>query len=1025
LPVESRTDIEKANREYIRIEIKANLEANHEKTLESIKQDPKLEELQTQLSILEETIANHPIKDLIKYTNKLTGELPEVTGKATSKFAQTGDQMMSERGIENTEEARNTKLDEYRNLKSKELETKHAIQIKKLEVRDKVKEAQDEEILNNLADKEEQHISKILGDEAKKEERIARIKAAEQESAKKLADETYIEDLRRTAIKKAIRDEKRSRGFVAKVRAIFGPIANTDATTRKIYTEWVAKKLTAKEIANQTENSFKDRGFDSMNDIQEIMEYQAGKKTSWIKEFFDDIWTQGKRRGLDTYYREDYFTQVYKESPRVIKEKIAEFLQKEGGLSKDEAQSYVDGDKELPQYVAIRLKMTPSFVKTRVFPDYATAIRYGLTPKFMTIPQHFAYYVEEMEKVIANNEMIEDFIKNHKFLDVKDAPQSWIEVKVPGAAKRQWYASPDLANALNKQFQLDTDLSLLEWVGKASAGVSDAMTTIVLSGGVPYTPINYFAVGQVIKSLTTGVGALAKGDIPVFMAELRVAKAFVRTFSDSQSIKWMEKRASYIEAMGRQGINVEDRIGVYDELYSGLKKTWFSKNTYKNVYNSITTGKDNLLGLMDSKKRIALFGTDNDHKISTFVDMFAESQAFQIASSTFEEAFSRKTFNSFMPQMQIEIFISTYKQAIKSGLGPQEAEVFAGQVVKNEFGLITQLGRSRAVQNAIASIALAPRFRESLVFVYSRVIKGSTTQIKNPAFKNNRAFALGTIISFAMYQLINYLLNDEFTWENEDGRKFSIKIKLPNGDLAYVEFMPSVFATPRIAAQAGIALGTGDISEAGHQLSGFLSMPLTLVGDSITNKDHFGRPIYKEEDSTKLKYAKSVAHIGSGFVHPYGRELYKYFRDKQPLYQAFSIMAEIPLKYSNVGREAQSKFFNAQEVMTEERKKALTKFKPTYEKITEMRLAGDNSQATDAYNALSTKDQELFKSLFKSDKTKASLKQEREIFSTVKRLKELVDKGQPEAAQRLYSDLSDEEKKAFDKVYKKFYPKAK
>lgn len=1016
-----RVELEAANREYIKVEITAALEAAHDKAIETIKADPTLEELRVELAVLEEADRNDLAKGLIKHTNKKTGELPEVTGKSGSMYAQSGDDIVVKYGIENSGDAPK-RIEQIRARQQKIVALRHEIQLQALEVRDKVKAVEDEAVLSRIAEKSDKHISKIMGDEADQAARVKRVLEAEQASSQMLADETQLEDKRKTAIKKAIQEEKRNKGIIGKLKSTFGPIANTDPVTQRIYQEWNAKRLSAKEIANQTEASFVDRGFGGTNDFAEIMEYQAGKKTPWIREFFDAKWTEGKRRGLDTYYRDDYFTQVYKEPVRVIKEKIAEFLRKEAGLSKEDAKAYVEGEKELPEYIAIRLKMTPSFVKTRVFPDYATALRYGLTPKFLTIPEHFAYYVEEMEKVVANNEMIEEFIKEHKFLDHEDAPQSWIEVRVPGAGKRKWYASPDLAKALNKQFQLDADITLLEWAGKITSGVAGLMSDIVLAGGLPYTPVNYFAVGHVIRSLTTGLGALATGDLPLASTELRAARAFVRAFSDTHSIKWMKDRTKYIEMMGRQGINVESRIGAYDELYQGFTATLFDKKNYKDVLKSIMTGTNNALGLLSSKGRKDLFGTDEEHKIAALLEMFTESKGTKLVVEKYNDAMNRKTFKSLIPQMQIEVFKSTYDQAVKSGLSPEEAEAFAGQVVKNEFGTITALGRSKAVQNAINSVIMAPKFRESLINMFAKTIKGSTTQRRNPAYRSNRAFAYGAMISFALYQLINYSLNKEFTWNNENGRKFSIKINLPNGDIAYVEFLPSTFATPRLAVQAGIALATGDIGEAGHQLSGFLSMPLTLTADSLTNKDHFNRPIYKPTDSAFAKFEKASAHIGSGFVHPYSKELYKYFTDKEPLYQALSLLMEIPLKYSNVGKESQSKFFAAQDELSAATAKAQAKFQSTYTKIKDMSLAGDTAQAADAYQALSSSDKDLFNAIKKSEATKARQTSEREMYTMVEKIKKLSDKGDIAGAMRLYELLNDDEKKLYQSVKKKFYP---
>lgn len=866
----------------------------------------------------------------------------------------------------------------------------------------------EEAVLNRVAEKGYKKVAELIDTDVKKKAAIERARLAQEESVKRVAAQQEFFARRETAIKDAARKARKSTGLAKKFRETFFPIRETDEVTQRIYHTWQTKKLAAKEMANQTIEDFKKQGYKVQDDLDIIFDYQAGNPIPWIRNHLDSMWTEATRRGLEVPYKQDYFPQVYRESPRVIREKIAEYIRDNSKMTKEEIEAYLDGDAELPETLAIRLKMRPFFERTRFFPDYKTAMRYGLHPKFDSILEHFAYYREEMERVIANKDMIDDFIKEFKFLDTHDAPDGWEFVKLPGNNRRQWMASPNLATALNKQFALDPDMTLIQYFMKIGARLSNTMTNVSLSGGIPNTPINYFAFGQLYKALTTALGTAAKLDFPASAAELRAARAWIRTFSDARSIKWLDQNKEYIRMMGEEGIRIDNRIGVYDEFYNATHKI-FTKKNIKEIGNSLTTGLKNLLGLMSKEKRKALFGTDEKGAISKLVQDIGDSQAGERLAEGFDYAFGRKTFRSFLPQMQIEIFKSAYDAAVKGGLPKEAAQQFAGNLVKNEFGIILNEGRPMAVQNAIDTMIMAPRFREALLNFMINNAKAFTTQVRNPEFKQNRAFMFGAILTFALYQLINYSLNKEFTLENEEGRKFSIKTKLPNGDIAYIEFLPSVFATPRMVAQAGMAFAEGDLAEGSQKLGGLLSMPAARIIESFTNRDHFNRPIYKSTDSPAVKTVKAIGHVPAGFVHPYFREIGKYMADGQPLYQALSIMAEIPVKYSNTEKELRSKYYEEQEEITAEKKAQLEKLRPTFEKIQAAKLEGNTAEAQKIVDALSEADYARYKQLVTQEKRIETLRRKPFILDLIKKNKALIEAGKPDEAQAKVDALSEED----------------
>lgn len=84
---------------------------------------PDLEQKMLEFEFKKDVVFSNPARQLSKYANKRTGELPEVLGFGKSKFGNQGDQFMSELGFKDSEQAREAyqtykkSLEELKNLK--------------------------------------------------------------------------------------------------------------------------------------------------------------------------------------------------------------------------------------------------------------------------------------------------------------------------------------------------------------------------------------------------------------------------------------------------------------------------------------------------------------------------------------------------------------------------------------------------------------------------------------------------------------------------------------------------------------------------------------------------------------------------------------------------------------------------------------------------------------------------------------------------------------------------------------------
>ena len=637
-------------------------------------------------------------------------------------------------------------------------------------------------------------------------------------------------------------------GIYGKLQQSLSPVKFLDEVSQKIYKDWSRTVEKAKVLGDKELSTFKIPTKDSW---QSILDYQAGKKTAFtgeIKNKFDSLFKEARARGLDIGYNERYLPQVYKESADEIKDKIAQYLLK-NGMSKEEILAYQNG-KKLSGDIARRLKLNPFFSKEKVFPDYKTAMEYGLTPKYKDLNQLVAHYRKEMETTIANRNFIENLINNNKLLLVDDAPSNWKPVELPFSIKG-YYADPRLAKVLNGLFGVEK--GFLDTVFSVGASASRRAQEISLSAGIPYTSVNFFSMGQLIKEMTSG--------------NFKAVVPFVRSNFGAKSLEYFNQNRNYLEMMADEGLKLGNHVGTLG-------------NTYKNLAG---------------KKK------------------FWEGLGIQ-----FDKAFNEKTFASFMPQLYTQTFKDIYLKGIKSGLGEKEARVLAGETVKKAFGLIEDFGRSSKTEDKLSAIFFAPKFREGVVNTLKNTAKaglefgyklGGTKAPLDPAFTKNRKLLAGMIITYGIYNAVNYALNGDFMWNNPENRKFALQIPRKGGELIYVEFMPSFLAFARNIISGGINLATGDVKGATQKLGSLFSMPVKTSTEIIANKDYFGNEIYKDEDSALVKAGKIAKYVGLAVNHPYIKEIINQIGDKKPLYQSTAMALELPVKFGSVQKVSKSKEF--------------------------------------------------------------------------------------------------------------------
>ena len=738
------------------------------------------------------------------------------------------------------------------------------------------------------------------------------------------------------------------------------PLKAVSKEAQTAFKTWSRERLVARETANEVIPKLKNVPNDANLAVPhpQVAETLKGLREKAIKA------------GFDVSLKENYLPQAYSNKPEEIKVAVTQFL-KDKSVAPDVIENYINRGQDMPKVIAERLKINPSFTKHAVFPDYETAIKYGIKPLYTNQAQLVAKYAEELDRTLANRKFIDkltqsgDLVKSHK------APVGYEPVTLAFAPKGL-SAPPELAKMLNGMFRDENALGFGEQIIKGIATASRKMQEIKLSAGIPKTTGNFFAFGQAIKSLTTALGHVATLDFPGASNELKSTYAFIRANSNSLSAKWFEKNQPYIKMMADNGIDLGNRIGQYQDVYKNLS-------------------------------------ADKGFKL--------------VLGKRWNSWFNEKTFASFMPQMYTQTFKDVYKSGLKKGLTDTEAQKLATETTQKFFGLFENAGRSKGAEDLLSAVFFAPKFREGIIRTLWNTGRSITTDIRNPAFQKNRRLALGMAITYASYNALNKQLNGNYMWENEPGKEFDLKIPLPDGQYTYLGFMPSFLAFARNIGSGILATGQGDIKTAKQKFGSVFSMPLKVMAEVSANKDYFGRTIYNENDNGKTKAEKIAKYIGLDVSHPFITETMKQLfpeftlgkgKTAPPIYQSISQALELPFKFNTVDQVAKSQFYKAMDEHKKVQYQATQDFKPKYDHIVELTQKGLTDQAQGALDDLSDQEYEIYKSILASDKRYQTQKGEADIYDTVIQVRQLMKEGKNDEAQKIVDGLSDEEYRLFN-----------
>lgn len=764
-----------------------------------------------------------------------------------------------------------------------------------------------------------------------------------------------------------------TRSFIQKLKSAFYPVHNLPDDIRTIAEKWRGGELEAAEKANQSryelpgtqtkiakdgtreiiKKSPLDKWMPTDEAVQHFTAIQHGK-FSPLRPIFDSLYHYAEVRGLDVPYRKNYLPQWYKEPLKEVKVAMVQYM-RDHGVDEEAANGYVEGVMQLPDDVSKRLKISPSFEQTKVFPDYSSAAKYGLHPLFQNDADLVANYVYEMEKSLNNKNFVTTLIDKGKMLEAGIAPEHWEHV-TKNFVKGDLYAPPELAKMLNDLYRSQASLGTFDTSIHFLGLISRKSQEIALSGAVPYTNIHFFDVGQLIKEFTAG--------------NFKALDVMAKTNSFKAYEKYWQDRQMYSRMMARQGIDVSSRMGSIRQVYDRAMhdKTFVDKVgiQFKKAFI------DKSFGTFLPTLYLQIFTDTYDHAVGGGMNAEdAEKFAGSVTRANFgllgNEARARKTSDA----LSAVFFAPVFRESV--------------------FGVLANALKSITPSSVDLNLGVT-RFKGEL---------------SNPAFYRNRRLVGGMVFTFAMYQLFNKVMNGSYTWQNPNGHEFDLRVPLADGNNMYIPFMPSFLALPRAAASSALGFAKGDIKTGEQQASSFFSLPLQTTLQLYANKDYFGTAIYKDTDSAAVKAEKIGQFIGLAASHPFVHAVVDGIEKKQPIYQSLSEAATLPLKFQQDSTIDKGAFYDALGNAQQQNADASGPAADTYGQVQQLLQAGDKAGAQKIVDGLTDDQYKAYTNYKRAQTSKNTTAAESALFGTYQQIQQLAKEGKTDQAKAMVDKMSD------------------
>jgi hypothetical protein len=388
-----------------------------------------------------------------------------------------------------------------------------------------------------------------------------------------------------------------------------------------------------------------------------------------------------------------------------------------------------------------------------------------------------------------------------------------------------YYANKDVANKLNTLFGSKESNNIVEAALDKAKGVNSLFQSVILSGGIPNTPLNAFGVMQVLKETMA-------------LHPYKAGKALIAGLSKDFANNLFTKKKDILKLMAENDIDV--RVDLTQTGKYGRERT---KDAFKD--QGVTGG----------------------------------------INQAWNEFTNDSTFGRFMPALEVLHFENIYKAARGRGASIADASALAAESTKNFYGktsVFKQSVRSKAVDDAAGAFLFAPRFRESMLNFWGKNAQAAIpTNWGKVAYRDNQKFLAASAATFAAMTSLNESLNGVQMWDNPDGKKDKLIIPAAaldklgintNGKDVAIPFLPSLSTVPRNIGMGAYNFAVGNDEEGWKNVKSFASIPISLGMDVATNEDYFGSKIVEDGTPALDKRVQQGTYLLKNAMQPWIRE---------------------------------------------------------------------------------------------------------------------------------------------------------
>lgn len=540
----------------------------------------------------------------------------------------------------------------------------------------------------------------------------------------------------------------------------------------------------------------------------------------------------------------DYFTGKFKE----LQDAGVPLTYKENYLP----QLWDNSMKEIKEGYR-RLGLKPSFTLKSIFQDYEAGIQAGLKPKFEKMSDLIGWYEGKANKAIADR----------KFYDLMKQ-EDWIRPQGKGEADWKVLDSNHFPHAVMRKRGSDTVTILpmtappelheiisnylndpnkiMQWM----ADKSSMTKNFAMSSGVPFTGIN-----------AHGANILARTVIGDPKSTFRAGKFILNP----------KTAGRYLEA------NLHTAP---EAVKSGLSLT-------TEGHEMGVSGSTNLAG-----------------------------RTFQKGLKLQGKLFEDPLFQNVIPALKLKHWTDMVGELEKSGMDREQAKKVASKTTNSLYGGVNweATGRNRDIQNLARMLVLAPDWLESNAQMGKGIAK-ALLDPKNPQGKFYAKASRNLIGAYVSANIVNYAINGRNMWDNDPGHALDIQIGEENGKKRWLRPFGTAADFLRLPFDVAASAVKGDLGEGFKVLKNRESIPVNTINNFIDNQTDQGRPMYgKDVYGRKIPVGKQVTAMGAEasqlVTPPYVKGAFNYMTGNQPLEEALTSTAEMPIRYSAESKKKHS-----------------------------------------------------------------------------------------------------------------------